>query len=393
MHINSNYQKLVETYLFSDITCKLREFQMANPNTSIIKMGIGDVTRPLCKGAVEAIKKAADELGTEEGFRGYGPEQGYNFLKEAIASYYKKTSDVRLNENEIFISDGAKSDIGNILDIFSEDNTVVVTDPVYPVYVDTNIMAGRKVTYLPANKENGFAPMPEGVKGDIFYLCSPNNPTGACYTRKQLREWVDYANSLNAVILFDSAYEAFIKDPDVPKSIYEISGAKTCAIEFCSLSKTAGFTGTRCGYTIVPGELIRDGQSLQKMWLRRHTTKFNGVSYIVQRAAEACFTDEGLSQISKSIEYYRVNAAFMTKTFDELGWYYTGGKNSPYIWFECPEGLTSWEFFDELLTKANVVCTPGSGFGKCGEGYIRLTAFNTYVNTLEAMTRIKKIFV
>ncbi|HOO49542.1 MAG TPA: LL-diaminopimelate aminotransferase [Saccharofermentans sp.] len=393
MHINSNYQKLVETYLFSDITCKLREFQMANPNTSIIKMGIGDVTRPLCKGAVEAIKKAADELGTEEGFRGYGPEQGYNFLKEAIASYYKKTSDVRLNENEIFISDGAKSDIGNILDIFSEDNTVVVTDPVYPVYVDTNIMAGRKVTYLPANKENGFAPMPEGVKGDIFYLCSPNNPTGACYTRKQLREWVDYANSLNAVILFDSAYEAFIKDPDVPKSIYEISGAKTCAIEFCSLSKTAGFTGTRCGYTIVPGELIRDGQSLQKMWLRRHTTKFNGVSYIVQRAAEACFTDEGLSQISKSIEYYRVNAAFMTKTFDELGWYYTGGKNSPYIWFECPEGLTSWEFFDELLTKANVVCTPGSGFGKCGEGYIRLTAFNTYENTLEAMTRIKKIFV
>ena len=393
MHINSNYQKLVETYLFSDITCKLREFQMANPNTSIIKMGIGDVTRPLCKGAVEAIKKAADELGTEEGFRGYGPEQGYNFLKEAIASYYKKTSDVRLNENEIFISDGAKSDIGNILDIFSEDNTVVVTDPVYPVYVDTNIMAGRKVTYLPANKENGFAPMPEGVKGDIFYLCSPNNPTGACYTRKQLREWVDYANSLNAVILFDSAYEAFIKDPDVPKSIYEISGAKTCAIEFCSLSKTAGFTGTRCGYTIVPGELIRDGQSLQKMWLRRHTTKFNGVSYIVQRAAEACFTDEGLSQISKSIEYYRVNAAFMTKTFDKLGWYYTGGKNSPYIWFECPEGLTSWEFFDELLTKANVVCTPGSGFGKCGEGYIRLTAFNTYENTLEAMTRIKKIFV
>lgn len=392
MHINKNYQNIAETYLFSEVARRLREFQAANPEAPVIKMGIGDVTRPLCKSSVEAMKKAADELGTAEGFRGYGPEQGYDFLKDALASYYKKTSGVDLKTHEIFISDGAKSDIGNILDIFSDDNLVVVTDPVYPVYVDTNTMAGRKVAYLEANKENGFAPMPGDIKGDIFYLCSPNNPTGAAYTRDQLKVWVDYANSLDAVIIFDSAYEAFIEDSDVPRSIYEIEGAKTCAIEFCSLSKTAGFTGTRCGYTIVPDELIREGQSLQKMWLRRQTTKFNGVSYIVQRAAEACFTETGLKEISENILYYKKNAKVMTETFDELGWFYTGGKNSPYIWFKCPEGMTSWEFFDDLLKRANVVGTPGSGFGKCGEGYLRLTAFNTYENTVEAMKRIKEIY-
>lgn len=392
MHINSNYQKVAETYLFSEVAKRIREYQAKNPDASIIKMGIGDVTRPLCKSSVDAMKKTADELGTAEGFRGYGPEQGYDFLKEAIASYYVKTSNVKLNLNEIFISDGAKSDIGNILDIFSNDNKVVVTDPVYPVYVDTNTMAGRQISYLPSSEENGFAPMPGDIKGDIFYLCSPNNPTGAAYTRDQLKTWVDYANSLGAVIIFDSAYESFIEDKDIPRSIYEIEGARTCAIEFCSLSKTAGFTGTRCGYTIVPDELIRDNQSLQKMWLRRQTTKFNGVSYLVQRAAEACFTEQGLKEISENILYYKKNAALMAATFDELGWFYTGGHNSPYIWFKCPNGMDSWTFFDDLLNRANVVGTPGCGFGKCGEGFLRLTAFNTYENTVEAMERIKKIY-
>lgn len=392
MHINKNYQNIAETYLFSEVAKRIREYQAKNPEAPIIKMGIGDVTRPICKSSVEAMKKAADEVGTAEGFHGYGPEQGYDFLKEAIASYYVKTSNVSLKLNEIFISDGAKSDIGNILDIFSNDNKVVVTDPVYPVYVDTNTMAGREVYYLPSSEANGFAPMPGDVEGDIFYLCSPNNPTGSAYTRDQLKIWVDYANAHDAVILFDSAYESFIEDKDIPRSIYEIEGARTCAIEFCSLSKTAGFTGTRCGYTIVPDELIRDEQSLQKMWLRRQTTKFNGVSYIVQRAAEAVFTEQGLAEISENIQYYKRNAAVMTATFDELGWFYTGGHNSPYIWFKCPNGMDSWTFFDDLLDRANVVGTPGSGFGKCGEGFLRLTAFNTYENTVEAMERIKKIY-
>ena len=393
MHINKNYQNIAETYLFSEIAARVKKFSEQKPDAQIIKMGIGDVTRPLCKSAVDAFVKAAQEMGTKEGFHGYGPEQGYDFLREAIASYYKRNTGVTLSLDEVFISDGAKSDIGNILDIFGDDNKIAVTDPVYPVYVDTNTMAGHEIVYLNSGEENGFLPMPtEDFDADIIYICSPNNPTGAAYTRDQLKAWVDLANKTDAVILYDAAYEAFVKDPNVPRSIFEIEGAKTCAIEFCSLSKTCGFTGTRCGYTVVPDALVREGIHLRKMWLRRQTTKFNGVSYPVQKAAAACFTDEGLSEISANLEYYRFNSDQITSAFDELGWYYTGGVNSPYIWVKCPNGLSSWEFFDELLTKANVVGTPGAGFGKCGEGFLRLTSFNTHGNTIEAMRRIKEAF-
>lgn len=393
MHINSNYKNIAETYLFSEIAQRVKKFSEANPDAQIIKMGIGDVTRPLVSSAVNAMKNAADEMGTKEGFKGYGPEQGYEFLKKALADYYKKTSDVDLDLDEIFVSDGAKSDLGNILDIFSNDNIIAVTDPVYPVYVDTNVMAGRKIVYLPANNDNGFLPMPtEDLEADIIYLCSPNNPTGAAYTKEQLKIWIDYALSRDAVILFDCAYEAFVTDPKVPRSIFAVEGSKECAIEFCSFSKTAGFTGTRCGYTVVPNDLIREGMKLQKMWLRRQTTKFNGVSYPVQCAAAACLTKEGLEEIAANLEYYKYNADVITSTFDELGWPYTGGKNSPYIWVKCPNGLSSWEFFDELLEKANVVGTPGAGFGQNGEGYLRLTSFNTHGNTMEAMRRIKSVW-
>ena len=393
MHINKNYQNIPETYLFSEIAARVKKFSEENPDAQIIRMGIGDVTRPLCSSAVNAIKKAADEMGTKEGFKGYGPEQGYDFLKSALQAYYKKTSSVDLELDEIFVSDGAKSDLGNILDIFSNDNVIAVTDPVYPVYVDTNVMAGRKIVYLPANKENGFLPMPTAdLEADIIYLCSPNNPTGAAYTKEQLKVWIDFALSKDAVILFDCAYEAFVTDPKVPRSIFAVEGAKKCAIEFCSFSKTAGFTGTRCGYTVVPNDLVREGVKLQKMWLRRQTTKFNGVSYPVQCAAAACLSDEGLEEIRSNLDYYKYNADVMTSTFDELGWPYTGGKNSPYIWVKCPDGLSSWDFFDALLSKANVVGTPGAGFGPSGEGYLRLTSFNTHGNTMEAMRRIKSVW-
>lgn len=393
MHINKNYQNIPETYLFSEIAARVKKFSQENSDAQIIRMGIGDVTRPLCSSAVNAIKKAADEMGTKEGFKGYGPEQGYDFLKSALQAYYKKTSSVDLELDEIFVSDGAKSDLGNILDIFSNDNVIAVTDPVYPVYVDTNVMAGRKIVYLPANKENGFLPMPAAdLEADIIYLCSPNNPTGAAYTKDQLKVWVDFALSKDAVILFDCAYEAFVTDPKVPRSVFAVEGAKKCAIEFCSFSKTAGFTGTRCGYTVVPNDLVREGVKLQKMWLRRQTTKFNGVSYPVQCAAAACLSDEGLEEIRSNLDYYKYNADVMTSTFDELGWPYTGGKNSPYIWVKCPDGLSSWDFFDALLSKANVVGTPGAGFGPSGEGYLRLTSFNTHGNTMEAMRRIKSVW-
>ena len=393
MHINSNYKNISETYLFSEIAQRVKKFSEQNPDAQIIRMGIGDVTRPLCSSAVNALKKAADEMGTKDGFKGYGPEQGYDFLKQALADYYKTTSGVALELDEIFVSDGAKSDLGNILDIFSDDNVVAVTDPVYPVYVDTNTMAGRKIVYLPANKDNGFLPMPSpDLEADIIYLCSPNNPTGAADTKDQLKVWIDYALSRDAVILFDCAYEAFVTDPKVPRSIFAVEGAKKCAIEFCSFSKTAGFTGTRCGYTVVPNDLIREGMKLQKMWLRRQTTKFNGVSYPVQCAAAACLSKTGLEEIASNLEYYKYNADVITSTFDELGWPYTGGKNSPYVWVKCPDGLSSWDFFDALLTKANVVGTPGAGFGQNGEGFLRLTSFNTHGNTMEAMRRIKEVF-
>lgn len=389
--LNSNYGNLKESYLFSDIARRVSEFSEKNPDRRIIKMGIGDVTRPLCKAVTDALKKASDEMGTAEGFHGYGPEQGYAFLRDAVRDYYKKYG-VSVDSNEIFISDGAKSDVGNILDIFSRSTTVLVPDPVYPVYVDTNTMDGRKISYMNATEQNGFLPLPEeGMNADLIYLCSPNNPTGAVYNRAQLREWVNFANRNGSVILFDSAYESFVSDESLPHSIFEIEGAKSCAIEFCSLSKTAGFTGTRCGYTVICDELVRDGKKLSKLWLRRQTTKFNGVSYIVQRGAEAVFTEEGQKQIHENIAAYKKNAALMAETLTELSIPFTGGLNSPYIWMQCPDGMDSWTFFDYLLNETGIVGTPGSGFGKNGEGFFRLTAFSTYENTAEAMKLLKQL--
>lgn len=388
MNINKNYQNLEQSYLFSTVAKKVKEFSEKNPDKKIIRLGIGDVTRPLCKAVVDAMHKAVDEMSVQATFMGYGPEQGYDFLREAVQGYYAKRN-VELELDEIFISDGAKSDLGNILDLFDKDNVVLVPDPVYPVYVDTNIMAGRKVLYINANGENNFLPMPDkNVKADIIYICSPNNPTGAVYNKQQLKKWVDYAKSNNAIILFDSAYECFVSDENLPRSIYEIEGAKDCAIEFCSLSKTAGFTGTRCGYTIVPNAL----GALNKMWVRRQTTKFNGVPYIVQRGAEAVFSPEGQKEIKENINYYKENAKIISDTLDDCKISYTGGKHSPYIWLKCPDNMKSWEFFDYLLEKIQVVGTPGAGFGVNGEGYFRLTSFGSRENTLEAMKRFKELF-
>lgn len=390
--VNQNYLKLNESYLFAEIARRIREWQSAHPELSsqLIRMGIGDVTRPLPKTVVDAMVKAAQEMGVAETFRGYGPEQGYDFLKTAIQSYYKKFG-VELALDEIFISDGAKSDLGNILDLFDENNTVLVTDPVYPVYVDTNMMSGRKIVYAMSSEENGFLPLPAPeYRADIIYLCSPNNPTGAVYDREGLTKWVRFAQENNAILLFDAAYECFVTG-DLPHSIYEIPGARDVAIEFCSFSKKAGFTGTRCGYTIVPDTLKREDASLNKMWLRRQTTKFNGVSYITQRGAEAVFTEAGEQEIEENLQYYRDNASIITETMDRLHIYYTGGKNSPYIWLKCPGDMDSWSFFDKLLNEAYVVGTPGAGFGKSGEKFFRLTAFSTHENTREAMARFEKL--
>ncbi len=391
MQINSNYLNLQDSYLFSTIAKKVNAFQAANPQASIIRLGIGDVTLPLCDAVVQALHDAVSEMGVKETFKGYGPEQGYGFLKDAIKDYYASHG-VTLKSDEIFISDGAKSDLGNILDIFGTDNVVLIPDPVYPVYVDTNVMAGRKVVFMNANAENGFLPLPdEKVKADLIYICSPNNPTGAVYNREQLKAWVDYANAQDAVILFDAAYECFVKDPALPRSIFEIEGARTCAIEFCSFSKIAGFTGTRCGYTVIPMELSRQGVALHKLWLRRQTTKFNGVPYIVQRGAAAVFTPEGQKQIQENLGYYMENAKIIADAMREMGIWFTGGEHSPYIWLKCPNNMGSWEFFDLLLEKANVVGTPGAGFGVNGEGFFRLTAFGDRENTKEAVARMKKL--
>lgn len=391
MNINKNFLNVSESYLFSTIAKKVNDFSAANPDKKIIKMGIGDVTLPLCKAVTEATAKAVAEQGVKETFKGYGPEQGYSFLRDAVKNYYSNNG-VSLESGEVFISDGAKSDIANILDLFCSDNTVLVPNPVYPVYVDTNIMAGRKIIYMDANEQNNFVPLPDkAVKADIIYLCSPNNPTGAVYDTAALKKWVDYAKECGAIILFDAAYESFITDNNLPLSIYQIEGAKDCAIEFCSLSKTAGFTGTRCGYTVVPFTLSYGGAKINKMWLRRQTTKFNGVPYIVQRGAEAVFSAEGQKQIKADIQYYMENARILSKALKEMGIWHTGGQNSPYIWFKCPEGKTSWQFFDYLLEKANVVGTPGSGFGSNGEGFFRMTGFASRENTIEAAKRIKEI--
>ncbi len=388
--INKNYNALKESYLFSTTARKIREFQAANPDKPVIKMGIGDVTKPLTPCVVKALEKASAEMGVAETFRGYGDEQGYAFLRNAVQKYYEKIGGVKLDADEIFISDGAKSDLANFTDLFSNDNVIIIPDPVYPVYLDSNVMLGRKIVYIEGNEENGFLPMPsEDLEGDIVYLCSPNNPTGAVYNREQLKIWVDFALKNNVLILFDAAYEAFVGDENLPRSIYEIDGAKKCAVEFCSLSKTAGFTGTRCGYTIVPKDIVIEEKSLNKMWLRRQTTKFNGTSYVVQRGAEAVFTEEGIAECYNNIADYKENAKIIAEALDEIGIWYTGGINSPYVWLKC--GMDSWEFFDLLLNEAQVAGTPGSGFGKCGEGYFRLTAFNTKENTIEAMNRIKKL--
>lgn len=391
--VNGNYCNLKETYLFADIARKVNAFVAANPERKLIRLGIGDVTKPLAPCVIEAMEKAVQEMGVQATFRGYGPEQGYGFLHEALIKYYASFG-VELASDEIFVSDGAKSDCGNITDIFDNSNTILIPDPVYPVYLDTNIMCGRNVIYMQGTPENNFLPMPnDDVKADIIYLCSPNNPTGSAYNKEQLEAWVAYARKNNAVILYDAAYEAFITDPAIPRSIFTIEGAKECAIELCSLSKTAGFTGTRCGYTIVPHGLVRktsDGKDMElnAMWLRRQTTKFNGVPYIIQRGAEAVFTEEGIKQCRENIAFYQENARIMMAGFDKLGIKYFGGVHSPYLWVQCPNGMSSWEFFDFLLEKLAVVGTPGVGFGSMGEGYLRLTAFGSRENTIEAMERI-----
>lgn len=393
--VNENYTALQDSYLFSQVAHKVADYAATHPETKIIRLGIGDVTLPLAPVVVEAMQKAAAEMGVKESFRGYGPEQGYDFLHEALVKYYAGFG-VSLESSEIFISDGAKSDCGNITDLFDDANVILVPDPVYPVYLDTNIMRGRQIVFMQGSPDNDFLPMPDAaVKADIIYLCSPNNPTGAAYTRAQLEEWVAYARQQDAVILYDAAYEAFIEDPSLPRSIFTIEGAKECAIELCSLSKTAGFTGTRCGYTVVPLELkrkTRNGKelSLNKMWLRRQTTKFNGVPYIVQRGAEAVFTPEGQRQCRENLAYYKENARLIGAALDEKGILYYGGKNSPYIWMQCPDNMKSWEFFDYLLEKLGIVGTPGSGFGTMGEGWFRLTAFASREATQEAVERFRK---
>ncbi len=394
MKINENYLNLKDSYLFATVGRKTAAYKAAHPDKEVIRLSIGDVTRPLAPVVIEAMHKAVDDMSRAETFHGYGPDQycyGYDVLIDSIKGSYRGKG-VTLSSSEVFISDGAKSDCGNILDIFSADNVVLVPDPVYPVYLDTNIMAGRKVIFADATEENGFLPMPdESVKADIIYICSPNNPTGAAYTIAQLEKWVAYAKKMDAVILYDAAYEYFVCDGEHARSIYQVEGAKECAIELCSYSKTAGFTGVRCGYTIVPEALIRGGQSLNRLWARRQSTKFNGVSYITQMGAAAVFTEEGERQIRENIDYYRQNAKTIADCLDELGIWYTGGKHSPYIWLKCPDGMDSWTFFDYLLENANVVGTPGSGFGKNGEGFFRLTAFGTHENTERACARIRAL--
>ncbi|MCI1269262.1 MAG: LL-diaminopimelate aminotransferase [Ruminococcus sp.] len=395
--VNENFLKLEKNYLFINIAKKVKAFTAAHPDADIIRMGIGDVTLPIAPVVIDAMKKGADEMGVKETFKGYEDSgAGYDFLRNAVSDYYKSFG-VDVLPEEIRINDGAKSDCGNIVDIFGNDNTVLITDPAYPVYVDTNKMNGRNVIYADSNEENGFAAMPDfNVHADIIYLCSPNNPTGSVYTKQQLKVWIDYALKNNAVIIFDSAYEAFITQPELPRSIFAIEGAKKCAIEMCSLSKTAGFTGMRCGYTVIPSGLTfkaSDGSdvSIAQLWGRRQGSKFNGVSYPVQCAAAAVFTEEGQKQIHKNIEYYQENARIISSTMEKLGIKYTGGINSPYIWFKCPNNMGSWDFFDLMLSKIEVVGTPGQGFGKNGDGWFRLTAFGDRDKTIEAMQRFEKL--
>jgi LL-diaminopimelate aminotransferase len=403
--VNEHFLKLSGSYLFSDIAKKVNSFKLTNPNQNIIRLGIGDVTRPLVPACIKAMHKAVDEMADASTFRGYGPEQGYDFLIEAIIKHDYVPKGIHLSPTEVFVNDGAKSDTGNIGDILRHDNSVGVTDPIYPVYIDSNVMGGRSgvleengrwsnITYMPCTAENDFVPEIPNKRVDIVYLCYPNNPTGTTLTKAQLKQWVDYALANDTLILFDAAYEAFIQEDNVPHSIYEIKGAKKCAIEFRSFSKTAGFTGMRCGYTIVPKEvtaatLTGERVSLNKLWNRRQCTKFNGTSYITQRAAEAIYSPEGKKQIKETINYYLNNARTMKEGFEASGLKVYGGVNSPYLWLKTPDNIGSWRFFEQMLYEANVVGTPGVGFGPSGEGYIRLTAFGNHEDCVEAMRRIK----
>lgn len=404
MRINDNFEKLPESYLFSTVARKLREFKDSHPEANVIRMDIGDVTLPIPQAALDAMHKAVDDMAHKETFHGYGPEQGYSFLREAVAKNDYEARGINISADDIFISDGAKSDLGNLGDIYSRDSIVAVTDPGYPVYVDSNVIDGRggvlvdgrwsRFVYLDCNEANGFKPVPPTAHADVIFLCSPANPTGVSFTREELKAWVEYALANKAVIIYDSAYCAYITDDNVPHSIYEIDGAQRCAIEVRSFSKTAGFTGLRCGYTVVPATLMGQDENakevpLRKLWLRRQTTKFNGASYIIQRGAEALYSEEGKKQVRENVEYYLENARLIRKSMTEAGFKVFGGENSPYIWVKSPKGEGSWDLFEKCLAEAHISCTPGVGFGDNGEGYIRLTGFNTHEKTVEAMSRIK----
>lgn len=388
---NLNYANLKNSYLFAGIAQRLREYQTKHPEEHLYRMGIGDVSLPLCGAVIRALHEAVEEQAVKESFHGYMPECGAPFLREAIAEYYARRG-VKLDTDEVFVSSGASDELGDILDLFDRSSSAMVMEPAYPAYVDASIIAGRDILHVPAGKECGFVPAPDdSISADLLYICSPNNPTGAVFTKSQLQAWVDFANRKGAVILFDAAYEAFIEDPELPHSIFELEGARTCAIEICSLSKTAGFTGTRLGYTVIPKELERMGMNLNAMWVRNRTTKTNGVSYIIQKGGAAVFTPEGQEQVRANIQIYKNNAKVLMKTLDELGIWYCGGKNAPYIWMQCPNGMGSWEFFDYLLNEIQVVGTPGQGFGSCGEGYIRFSTFGSPEDTAEAARRLKEL--
>lgn len=385
---NMHYADLKDSYLFYNIAQKVNAYLEANPGAKLYRMGIGDVSRPLCDAVIKALHEAVDDQANTTTFHGYMPECGAPFLREAIAAHYGKRG-VNLTADEVFVSSGASDELGDILDLFDRSSTALVIEPAYPAYVDANVMAGRKIVHLSSGRENGFLPAPDdSLEADILYICSPNNPTGAVFDKVQLQAWVDFANKKGAVILFDAAYEAFIEDDSLPHSIFELEGARTCAIEICSLSKTAGFTGTRLGYTVIPKELIRSGMELNAMWVRNRTTKTNGVSYIIQKGGAAVFTSEGQRQIKENIQVYKQNAKVLMKALDEIGIWYCGGKNAPYIWLKCPDGMSSWEFFDYLLNEIQVVGTPGEGFGKCGEGYFRFSTFGSPNDTRMAAKKL-----
>lgn len=388
---NTNYKNLKDSYLFYNIAQKTKAYMETHPGSHLYRMGIGDVSLPLCDAVIQALHEAVDDQAKKNTFHGYMPECGEPVLRRTIADYYSKRG-VEIYDGEVFVSSGASDELGDILDLFGADKTVLIMEPAYPAYVHANIIAGNDIIHMPAGRENGFLPEPDySIKADIIYICSPNNPTGAVFDYKRLKAWVDYAESSDAIILFDAAYEAFIEDDDIPHSIYEVDGAKKCAIEICSLSKTAGFTGTRCGYTIIPEQLERNGMSLNKMWVRNRTTKTNGVSYIIQKGASAIFTDSGQKQIHDNIRIYKQNAKCLMDALDKLGIWYCGGKNAPYIWMKCPDNMGSWEFFDYLLQQIQVVGTPGEGFGACGEGYFRFSTFGSPEDTKEAARRLLEL--